>query len=248
MRLGVVTSQVNYVKDNYQHLLHCLLREHGPDIHTIIVIRTLSFKLIGKALGLYFMGCRGIAKNLLKNSARAIFSDPFKEFEKRGIAVHFTDNINSPETVAWVKSLQLDLLLNVRTRNIFKKEILSAPRWGCINIHHGILPDNRGTMSDLWALYEGRPVGYSIHWMNEKIDDGALIKVRSLTEISNKNYAELPYLSSLEEAKDLSYVLKELKVSNGKLEGQANRALHVRHTKNPTPRQLREMRESGIQL
>src|SRR5690606_15184406 len=72
-------------------------------------------------------------------------------------------NINTPEALNVVRDHKIDLLLNARTRSIFKSDILQAPRLGCINIHHGLLPHQRGLMCDFWAHLENQPSGFSIH-------------------------------------------------------------------------------------
>jgi len=247
MRIAIVSSEVNYVKDNYQHLITELIREHKDAIVGLVIVRTLSAALVLKSLGLYLIGARGISKNILRNAWNSLFKSPESFFEAKGIPVFKTKSINSLESQDFLRSLQLDLILNLRTRNIFKKDILEIPRWGCINIHHGLLPQYRGTMCDLWALSEGRAIGYSIHWMNQKIDDGRLLRVRELKELDTKNYSEIPYLSSLQEAKDLKELLDKFK-NSGPEAGSENRGVKVLHSKNPTRHQIREMIEKGIEL
>jgi hypothetical protein len=248
VRFALVTSEVNYVRDNYRHLLESILERHSESLVGLVVVKTVSFQLVLKAFALGFLGCRGISANLFRNILKSLFSNPFLSFERKNIPIHHTPNINSPATLEWLRGLNLDLLLNVRTRNIFRKAVLQIPRWGSINIHHGILPENRGTMCDLWALYEWRSVGYSIHWMNAKIDDGALIRVSKLPENLTRDYGELPYLSSLQEARDLNEILDQLKASDGKIPTFPNHSLNIRHTKNPTRRELSQMRGAGVRL
>ena len=111
----------------------------------------------------------------MKNTLKAAFKDRRALAKKHDIPLHFFDNPNSPDFLEFVKNHQTDLLINARTRFIYKSKILKLPRLGAINIHHGLLPEFRGTMCDLWALYNNRPTGFSIHVMEKKIDNGGII-------------------------------------------------------------------------
>jgi len=89
-------------------------------------------------------------------------------------------------------------------------------------------------------------VGYSIHWMNSKIDDGKILKVREI-DPQTKDYSLIPYISSKHEAKDLGELLQEMKVA-GKISGYDNSPQRKVYTKNPTVREIKEMRQKGIRL
>jgi methionyl-tRNA formyltransferase len=86
-------------------------------------------------------------------------------------------DLNSEHALGILKQENIDVVLNARTRTFFKKKLLASPRLGCINIHHGLLPDQRGLMCDFWAHLDGTPAGFSIHQMTSKLDDGAILKV-----------------------------------------------------------------------
>jgi methionyl-tRNA formyltransferase len=44
------------------------------------------------------------------------------------------------------------------------------------NIHPGALPYGRGMYPAFWALYKNEPAGVTIHEINEKIDNGAIVE------------------------------------------------------------------------
>ena len=48
-----------------------------------------------------------------------------------------------------------------------------TPPLGCINIHHAPLPAYKGMMPTFWQMFHlERTVGVTIHYMDEKIDEG----------------------------------------------------------------------------
>lgn len=46
-----------------------------------------------------------------------------------------------------------------------------------LNCHPGIIPSSRGLDSFKWALYENRPLGNTLHFIDEKVDAGEVITV-----------------------------------------------------------------------
>ena len=50
------------------------------------------------------------------------------------------------------------------------------PRLGSINIHHGKLPEYRGSESIFWSLYQGEEfAGVTIHRVDQELDAGAIL-------------------------------------------------------------------------
>ena len=46
-----------------------------------------------------------------------------------------------------------------------------------INCHPGIIPSSRGLDSFKWALYMMKPLGVTLHYINEEVDSGEIISV-----------------------------------------------------------------------
>jgi len=85
-------------------------------------------------------------------------------------------NINSPYTINLLKKFYPDLIISISANQIFKREILSLPRYGCINLHTALLPKYRGLMPTFWALKNNEPeIGVSVFFMDEGIDTGDII-------------------------------------------------------------------------
>lgn len=244
MRIILVTSQVTYVEKNYLSLIDPLIQE--KKIAGLVILKNFDLKLFLKGLTLPLLGARGIGKALLVNSLML----PFKERERRchenGIPVVYFNSMNEKSAIAWVKSMKCDLIINARTRCIYKKEILSTPRLGCINIHHGLLPEFRGTFCDLYALYERRPAGFSIHQMNEKIDQGDIIHVEKVSDGTDRHYPNYLAESAKREAAVLLKILNEIEIHG--IKGIPNSHPHPTFTKNPDQKMIKRMLESGVIL
>lgn len=85
-------------------------------------------------------------------------------------------NVNSSDFVDYVKENDIDLIVSVAASQIFKKEILEAPKEGCINIHNAPLPDYRGMLPNFWQMYHGEEYSVmTIHEMVEELDKGRII-------------------------------------------------------------------------
>jgi methionyl-tRNA formyltransferase len=52
---------------------------------------------------------------------------------------------------------------------------LALPSWGSINMHDGLLPENRGRMANAWPLFDGTPAGVTLHKMVLELDAGPIL-------------------------------------------------------------------------
>ena len=89
------------------------------------------------------------------------------------------DRPNSPQGLRLMNSLQPDLVLSVRYRQILHVAAIAIPRRGVLNLHSGILPDYRGVMATFWAMLAGeKEIGTTLHWIVDSgIDTGPVIDV-----------------------------------------------------------------------
>jgi len=97
---------------------------------------------------------------------------------KNKIKIFEVKNINSKESVNYLRSLNLDIIFSIAASQIFKKDVLAIPKIGCFNIHTSKLPKNRGMMPNFWSLYNFKSDSSSavtIHKMNESLDDGEIL-------------------------------------------------------------------------
>ncbi len=246
MKALLVTSRVTFVPRNYDDLV-CSLADN-PHVGGLLVLDNASGRLLGRGLGLVAAGARGIGAALVANQLGPSQRRRRLAFSRAGKPVWTLPTINAPEAVTLVHEHRFDLVINARTRFIYKDPILEAPRLGCINIHHGLLPDQRGTMCDLWALYGGVPAGFSIHKMVKAIDAGEIL---SRVVVSNGNERDYPaYLerSARMEVAAVAEVLARI-AARGSTDGEPNRAPEgLTQFKTPSVKEVSRFRRAGMRL
>ena len=54
-----------------------------------------------------------------------------------------------------------------------------------LNAHPGIIPAVRGLDAFRWAIYDGQPVGVTLHFIDERIDEGTVVSVIQTPVFSN---------------------------------------------------------------
>ncbi|MGE5027536.1 MAG: formyltransferase [Betaproteobacteria bacterium] len=92
------------------------------------------------------------------------------------IPVITPDDPNTPEVVEQVRTNRPDFLFSFYYRNMLKKELLDIPPRGAFNMHGSLLPKYRGRVPVNWAIIRGeRETGSTLHVMNEKPDNGAIV-------------------------------------------------------------------------
>ncbi|KYG66030.1 hypothetical protein AZI86_02890 [Bdellovibrio bacteriovorus] len=246
MRTWVVTSAVTFVPDNYEDLI--LPLAHDPHIEGLLILDNRSPDIILKAV-LLIVSLAGprMGWQLLKNYFRSSSLRKKKYYEQAQKKVLIFKDINSTECLEALRTIQPDLILNARTRSFFRKDILALPRLGCINIHHGLLPDQRGLMCDLWAHLENTPAGFSIHVMTSKLDDGAILNTTEVPS-DKKNYLASIQAAARLEAQAASQVLAKINHA-GKIEGQSNlKTEKTVYRRNPGIKDFYKLRLRGVKI
>ncbi|PIP96317.1 MAG: hypothetical protein COW00_16180 [Bdellovibrio sp. CG12_big_fil_rev_8_21_14_0_65_39_13] len=248
MKVVIVSSQLTYVPDNYRSFYRTLL-EHDSDhdVVGLILLKNVNFQILKSLLGLSLIGAKMITKHLVQNLLSIPKAQNEKLFLKNGRWVKSFESMNDPEAIQFIKDQQIDLVINARTRCIYKNEILKAPKWGCLNIHHGLLPEYRGTLCDLYALTEQRDAGFSIHHMTSKIDAGVVYKRVSVSR-DMKDYPLYLDMAAKKEGEVLSQLIAEIKKHGQLPEGQSNHCAKPLYTKNPTRSQIKKFLNQGFIL
>ncbi|PCJ31729.1 MAG: methionyl-tRNA formyltransferase [Alphaproteobacteria bacterium] len=101
--------------------------------------------------------------------------------ERLNIPVFTPRSLKSPEEQQKFKSLNLDLAVVVAYGLILPKEILDAPKYGCLNIHASLLPRWRGAAPIHRAIMAGDKVtGVDIMVMEAGLDTGPVILERPI--------------------------------------------------------------------
>lgn len=85
-----------------------------------------------------------------------------------------------------ILALEPDLIVTCAYGQIIPKEILDAPRLGCINVHASLLPKLRGGAPIHRAIINGfSKTGITIMYMNEGMDKGDIISTREIPILDN---------------------------------------------------------------
>lgn len=115
------------------------------------------------------------------------------EAKKNKIGIYKVEDANSVEFKKEIKNNKIDVLVSVFFNQILKPDIIKIPKKGVINIHPAYLPDYKGVGPVFWALANGEKTsGVSVHYLNEGIDTGGIIK-RSKIRIEKKDTEDSLY-------------------------------------------------------
>ena len=246
MRALLVTSQLTFVPRNYDDVAVGLAG--CPHLAGLLVLQNSTPRISVTALGLMGMGATRVGGQLLRNQVGRSAQGRRRAWAAHRKPVFTLSDINSLEAVELVASEGIDLLVNARTRSIYRKRILEAPRLGAINVHHGLLPEQRGLMCDLWALSEGHTAGFTVHAMTPKIDAGGIVHAESVSLADERDYVRYLERCARREAAVLPAVLARI-AADGAVHTTPNpRPEGLVHRTNPTPAEIRQMRRSGMRL
>lgn len=232
LRALLVTSRVTFVPENYNQLV-CGLAE-APHIVGCMVIDNREWSMVVQGLALILTGAGPrMGLQLLKNYFNDLLPHKKSAYEKFSKNFFMVDDLNSDEALEILRREKIDLILNARTRTIFKKKLLATPRLGCINIHHGLLPDQRGLMCDFWAHLEKTPAGFSIHQMTSKLDAGAILKVVEVKS-PKTHYLESIYQGSKQEVIAATEALADIAKHDAVFGQENSKTDKTLYRKNPT--------------
>lgn len=98
-----------------------------------------------------------------------------------GLKTFQPENINSKESVKFLKSLDADLFVIVAYGQILSQGVLDIPRIMPINIHASLLPRYRGAAPINWAIINGdKKTGVTIIYVTLKMDSGPVIMQKEI--------------------------------------------------------------------
>ncbi len=157
---------------------------------------------------------RGRGKKLLPTAVK-------KKAIELGLNVYQPDNINSFESVKILNEIKPDFIVVAAYGQILKREVLSIPKYGCINIHASLLPKYRGAAPINWAIINGeKETGITIMEMEEGLDSGPILLQESI-DIEEDDDAQVVHDKlTLLGGKLIAIGLKEIKEGNIKKKPQ----------------------------
>jgi methionyl-tRNA formyltransferase len=101
--------------------------------------------------------------------------------EKTGIKVLQPATLKTEEAVAELAALEPDLIVVAAFGQILRKNVLTLPPYGCLNIHASLLPRWRGAAPVAAAIRAGdTETGVTLMQMDEGLDTGPIIVQRAI--------------------------------------------------------------------
>ncbi len=99
--------------------------------------------------------------------------------KRHGVHYGTAEDVNSPGFLDGLRAIAPDIVVSVSCPQIFKKNLINVPSFGCLNIHGAVLPHYRGVLPSFWMLANGeKEAGVTIHFIVEKIDAGDVVGQR----------------------------------------------------------------------
>lgn len=129
-----------------------------------------------------------------KGRGMKVIPSPVKEYAmQKKLDIKQPEKIrNNDEFINEIKKLNPDLICVVAYGKIIPEEILSIPRFGCINVHPSLLPKYRGAAPIQWAIINGdKETGVTTMYMDKGMDTGDMILKKKVTIKDNETSGEL---------------------------------------------------------
>jgi methionyl-tRNA formyltransferase len=157
-----------------------------------------------------------------KSKIRVVPKDLFlwhpKDLAEKYDIPYYVVKHNSEETRQIVTDYDLDIGVIAGAR-ILKPIAFECFKVGIINMHPGILPDNRGLDNLKWAIIKDMPQGVTAHLIDSKIDKGLLLERETIRIYSDDTLIDLMIrIQNLEQNLMISSIEKLDNISKTDLE------------------------------
>ena len=128
-----------------------------------------------------------------------------------GIEVIQPENVNTPEVLSQLESLQPDVIVTAAYGGYLKKQIRLLPKFGCLNLHPSLLPKYRGSSPINFALFNGDEItGNTIFKIVAEMDAGPIFHQSELKIEPDDCYTSLYEKLSQQGAGEMIRVLEQL--------------------------------------
>lgn len=126
-----------------------------------------------------------------------------RQFAGHSVQIYPVRDVNSPAFRELLTGLDVNLLVSLNCPQKLRAELIRVPRLGCVNVHFGLLPRYRGILPIMYAiLNDEREFGVTVHYMDEKLDNGDII-LQGTVPIGPTDILETLYPKAFELAGDL---------------------------------------------
>ena len=160
-----------------------------------------------------------------------------------------TEDVNCQASVNILKQLKPDIIFVCTLSQIVRNDVLQIPRYGCINIHAGLLPRYRGPASNFWVLFNGEEkTGVTFHYMTEGIDDGDIILQKELRILPDDTENTLDIRLAQLGSESICEVVKQVENGTVKRRPQSKQqASYFRQPQSEHRKLLVKMRKKSLQ-
>ena len=136
-----------------------------------------------------------------KNTFNSDYIDLSKICKKNNINIKKVEDINSHESIDFIRKKNPDLIFCIGFSQLIKKEIIDIPKKAIIGFHPTKLPQNKGRHPLIWSIILGLEETASTFFeIDESIDSGCIIS-QELVPIYYEDYAIDLYERVLNKAK-----------------------------------------------
>jgi len=210
-------------------LLH-VLRRAGPEFFVQKSLETVQYKALV------------MARHALGRPSRV---PKLSELAHRyGTALTASADVNSAESVRWIRDRQPDLLLSVYLNQRIGPELLALPASGCLNIHPALLPHNRGLFPYFWVLANDETeTGVSVHFVEHSFDTGDVVAQARIAVTPEDTIQSLSYRSALVGGPLLAQAVRD--IAAGTVQRVPQDAARASYHSWPTSEAYRRFRRAG---
>ncbi|MDY5045005.1 methionyl-tRNA formyltransferase [Phascolarctobacterium sp.] len=159
-----------------------------------------------------------------KGRGNKMLMTPVKEYAiSKGYEVYQPQKVKNPEFVQILRDMQPDLIVVAAFGQFLSQEILSMPKYGCINVHASLLPKYRGAAPIQYAIIKGESEsGVTIMQMDIGMDTGAMLDKVVVPIGANTTMGELHDELKVKGAELLLTVIEKIEAGTVVAEPQNN--------------------------
>jgi methionyl-tRNA formyltransferase len=128
-------------------------------------------------------------------------------------------SINDEIWLNKINEIKPDLIICIRYAEILKNSLLTIPNGGVINFHPSLLPKYKGMAPIFQALlHNENEIGFSLHYIDEGIDTGEIIKRQKIKTEKNESVSHIAIRAHVVAGYELLSVINNLKKGDKKTE------------------------------
>lgn len=116
------------------------------------------------------------------------YNDLGKIADQYNLRFKYFDNINSEDSIDFIKESDPDLLFVVGLSQLVKKPLLGIPSEGCVGFHPTKLPNGRGRGAVAWLVLGEAEGAATFFKLEESMDSGPII-IQEPFDVDDSDYA-----------------------------------------------------------